>query len=262
MALDKDVNLEEVAKRTVGFSGADLENLANEAALLAARNNKDRIEAEDFDESIDKIMLGIERDDMISDKERKTVAYHEVGHALMAKLLPGADPLKKVSIIPHGRALGATQQLPEEERRNLGRKDLLNKICILLGGTTAENLMFEDITTGAANDLKKATELARRMVSQFGMSEKIGLAVFPQGEIHPFLGREIAQERKFSEHTAQLIDEEVMAIMRQMQEKVKKILGENRDNLKNIAEKLLEEETLSNEEIDAIMGKNKDDKSD
>jgi len=262
MELDKDVNLEEVAKRTVGFSGADLENLANEAALLAARNNKDRIEAEDFDESIDKIILGIERDDMISDRERKTVAYHEVGHALMAKLLPGADPLKKVSIIPHGRALGATQQLPEEERRNLGRKDLLNKICILLGGTTAENLIFEDITTGAANDLKKATELARRMVSQFGMSDKIGLAVFPQGEIHPFLGREIAQERKFSEHTAQLIDEEVMAIMREMQEKVKKILGENRDNLKKIAEKLLEEETLSNEEINAIMGKNKDDKSD
>jgi len=254
-SLSSDVNLEEIAKRTVGFSGADLENLANEAALLAARNDKDKIEADDFDESIDKIILGIERDDFVSDKERRVIAYHEVGHALMAKLLPGADPLKKVSIIPHGRALGATQQITDEERRNLRKSDLLNKICILLGGTTAEKISFDEITTGAANDLKKGTELARRMVSQFGMSDKIGPAVFPQGEMHPFLGREIAQEKKFSENTARLIDEEVMGIMQEMQKKVEKMLSENKENLKEIAEKLLEEETLSNEEIDVIIGK-------
>jgi cell division protease FtsH len=260
MPLADDVDLEEIAKRTVGFSGADLENLANEAALLAARQDKEIIEAADFDESIDKIILGIERDDFVGEKERKIIAYHEVGHALMAKLLPGADPLKKVSIIPHGRALGATQQLPEEERRNQGRSDLLNTICILLGGTTAEKISFDDITTGAANDLKKATEIARRMVSQFGMSDKIGPAVFPQGEIHPFLGREIAQDRKYSEHTARLIDDEVIAIINGMRDKVEKILTENRDNLAKIAEELLKKETLDNADIDAILGTGKEEK--
>ena len=253
MPLADDVDLEEVAKRTVGFSGADLENLANEAALLAARKDKTRIEADDFDQSIDKIILGIERDDFVGDKERRIIAYHEVGHALMAKLLPDADPLKKVSIIPHGQALGATQQLPEEERRNLGRKDLLNKICILLGGTTAEKINFDDITTGAANDLKKATDIARRMVSQFGMSDKIGPAVFPQGEIHPFLGREIAQDKKYSEHTARLIDDEVISIISEMRDKVEGLLTENKDNLKKIAEELLKRETLTNEDIDKIL---------
>jgi cell division protease FtsH len=171
----------------------------------------------------------------------------------MAKLLPDADPLKKVSIIPHGQALGATQQLPEEERRNLGRKDLLNKICILLGGTTAEKINFDDITTGAANDLKKATDIARRMVSQFGMSDKIGPAVFPQGEIHPFLGREIAQDKKYSEHTARLIDDEVISIISEMRDKVEGLLTENKDNLKKIAEELLKRETLTNEDIDKIL---------
>jgi len=258
-SLASDVDLEEVAKRTVSFSGADLENLANEAALLAARRNKTKIDAADFDESIDKIILGIERDDFVGDKERKIIACHEVGHTLMAKLLPGADPLKKVSIIPHGQALGATQQLPDEDRLNLGRTDLLNRICILLGGTTAEKISFNDITSGAANDLKKATEIARRMVGQFGMSDKIGPVVFSQGEIHPFLGREIAQEKKFSEHTAQLIDDEVMKILHEMQEKVYKILDENRDLLDRIVEKLLEKETLTNEQIDEIMNSGKED---
>jgi cell division protease FtsH len=252
--LDDGVDLEEVAKRTVGFSGADLENLANEAALLAARQDKKKIDAADFDEAIDKIILGIERDDFVGDRERKIIAYHEVGHALMARLLPDADPLKKVSIIPHGRALGATQQLPEEERRNLGRHDLLNKICILLGGTTAEKIIFDDITSGAANDLKKATEIARRMVCQFGMSDKIGPAAFPQGETHPFLGREIAQEKNYSEHTARLIDDEIISIINDMQDKVEKLLTENKDDLNKIAEQLLQKETLTNEDIDKIIG--------
>ena len=150
--------------------------------------------------------------------------------------------------------------LPEEERRNQGRSDLLNTICILLGGTTAEKISFDDITTGAANDLKKATEIARRMVSQFGMSDKIGPAVFPQGEIHPFLGREIAQDRKYSEHTARLIDDEVIAIINGMRDKVEKILTENRDNLAKIAEELLKKETLDNADIDAILGTGKEEK--
>jgi len=211
--LADDVNLEEVAKRTVGFSGADLENLANEAALLAARLNKEKIEAEDFDKSIDKIILGIEREDFLSDKERKIIAYHEVGHALMAKLLPGA-----------------------------------------VGGTTSEKIIFKDITTGAANDLKKATEIARRMVCQFGMSDKIGPAVFPQGEHHPFLGREIAMEKTYSEYTAKLIDDEIISLINDKRQEVEKTLTKNKEHLKNIADKLLEEETLSNEQIDEIIG--------
>ncbi|MFO7965920.1 MAG: ATP-dependent zinc metalloprotease FtsH [Desulfobacterales bacterium] len=197
-----NVNLEDLARRTVGFSGADLKNLTNEAALLAARRNKTKIEAVDFDNARDKIIMGIEREDIIREEEKEVIAYHEAGHALAALFLPDADPLEKVSIIPRGRSLGATEQIPEEDRYNLSRKYLLSRIGVMLAGRAAEKLMFDDVSTGAGDDLKKASDLARRMVCQWGMSDKIGPVAFRRGDPHPFLGREMTETRDFSEQTA------------------------------------------------------------
>ena len=252
--LADDVNLETIAARTVGFSGANLKNLVNEAVLLAARKDKHRVYAEDFDEARDKIIMGISRDELINAEERKLVAYHEAGHALLARLLPGADPLEKVTIIPHGQALGATEQTPEEDRYNLSRTYLLNRITIMLGGRVAEDIVFQDITSGSANDLKESTRLARRMVSQWGMSDKLGPVAFSRGEVHPFLGRELAEQKDFSEITARMIDEEIQKIMREMEKKAKDILQSNRDKLDVLAHALLEHETLSKEEVDQLLG--------
>lgn len=249
-----NVDLDALAKRTVGFSGAELKNLVNEAALLAARKNKTKVDHEDFDHGMDKILMGLEREDLINDEEKKAVAYHEAGHALMAKLLPGSDPLKRVSIIPRGRSLGATEQLPEEDRHNFARHYLLNRIAILLGGRVAEKLVYNDITTGAGDDLKKATQLAIRMVCQWGMSDELGPATFARGEVHPFLGREISEPRDFSESTARLIDEEVRAILSRMEEKSEQALRSNLDKLDTLAQALLEKEALSNEEVDELIG--------
>jgi len=251
--LAKDVDLELVAAASVGFSGADLKNLVNEAALYAGRKDKDRIEAEDFDLALDKIRLGIEREDYISDKDKEIIAYHEAGHALMAKLLPKADPLKKVSIIPRGRALGATEQLPDEDRYNLSRSYLLDRIAVMLGGRAAEKLVFHDLTSGAGDDLKQATQLARRMVCQWGMSEKLGPVTFRQGETHPFLGREMAEARDFSEETARIIDDEIRRIIREQEEKAEGLLDSNRDKLDTLAEALLEHEIMENQEIDQLL---------
>jgi cell division protease FtsH len=252
--LADDVDLESIAAATVGFSGADLKNLVNEAALLAARKERKHVCAEDFEQAVDKIRMGIEREDLVNDDEKKMIAYHEAGHALTAKLLPGADPLKKVTIIPRGRSLGATEQLPEEDRHNLGRKYLLNRVAIMLGGRAAEKVVFDELTSGAGDDLKKATELARRMVCQWGMSEKLGPVTFRQGERHPFLGREIAEQKDFSEHTARLIDEEVQRITREMEAQAESVLRSNRQSLDKIADALLEQETLDNEEVDRLLG--------
>jgi len=252
--LSDDVNLEALAKRTVGFSGAELKNLVNEAALLAARKNKSKVGNEDFDQGMDKIVMGLEREDLMSEEERKAVAYHEAGHALMAKLVPDADPLKRVSIIPRGRSLGATEQLPQEDRHNYGRRYLLNRIAILLGGRIAEKLTFNDITTGAGDDLKKATQLAVRMVCQWGMSDELGPASFHRGEIHPFLGREMTEQRDFSEYTARLIDDEVRTILRKMEELTEQTLTSNLNKLDILAHALLEKEVLSNDEIDQLLG--------
>ena len=251
--LADDVDLETLAERTVGLSGADLKNLVNEAALLAARKEKEKVADEDFDQARDKILMGIERDDVINDEEKKVIAYHESGHALLAELLPGADPLQKVSIIPRGRALGATEQIPEEDRHNLKRSYLLNRIAIMLGGRTAEKIIFDDVSTGAGDDLKKATQLARRMVCQWGMSEKLGLVTFQQGEPHPFLGRELTQPKNFSEHTAQLIDEEIQKIVNDMEQKAAKTLTNNRHQLEALADELLKHETLTRDEVDKIL---------
>lgn len=251
--LADDVNFETLANMTVGFSGADLENLVNEAALLAARKGKEKVEWEDFEESRDKIIMGLEREDLVNDKEKEVIAYHESGHALLAKLLPGVDPLQKVSIIPRGHSLGATEQIPEEDRHNLSRSYLLNRIAILLGGRVAEKLVFEDITTGAGDDLKKATQMARRMVCQWGMSEKLGPLTFKQGDEHPFLGREITEPKDFSEHTAQLIDEEVQSIVKKMEDKAQEVLRANRNKLDALAKELMEHETLDNSEVSALF---------
>ncbi len=251
--LSDDVDLEILAERTVGLSGADLKNLVNEAALLAARKEKDRVADEDFDQARDKILMGIEREDVINGEEKKMIAYHESGHALLAELLPGADPLQKVSIIPRGRSLGATEQIPEEDRHNLKRSYLLNRIAIMLGGRTAEKIVFDDVSTGAGDDLKKATQLARRMVCQWGMSEKLGPVTFQLGEPHPFLGRELTQAKDFSEHTAQLIDEEIHKIIGRMEQKAEETLSSNRPKLEALAEELLKRESLTRDEVDKIL---------
>lgn len=251
--LADDISLENVAQHTPGLSGADLKNLVNEAALLAARKNKQQVEAEDFNQARDKILLGLEREDVIKDEDKKVIACHEAGHALLAKLLPGADPLQKVTIIPRGRSLGATEQIPEEERHNLKRSYLFNRLAILLGGRSAEKIVFEDVSTGAADDLKKATELARRMVCQWGMSEKIGPVTFRMGETHPFLGRELTESRDFSEQTAWRIDEEIRTIVGNMEKKAEEILTTNRDRLDALTDQLLESETLTDEEVDKIL---------
>jgi cell division protease FtsH len=251
--LADDVDLETLAAKTVGFSGADLKNLVNEAALMAARREKKKVEAQDFDDAKDKIIMGVEREDAVREEEREVIAYHEAGHALVAKLLPEADPLEKVTIIPRGRTLGATEQVPEEDRQNLSKHYLLNRIAIMLGGRAAEKLQFDDITTGGGDDLKKATQVARRMVCQWGMSEKVGPVTFRQGEPHPFLGREMTEPKDFSEKTAQIIDEETRRLITEMEVKATEILTSNREGLDAVAVGLMEHETLSKEEVEEIL---------
>ncbi|KMQ50020.1 Cell division protein FtsH [Chitinispirillum alkaliphilum] len=246
-------SMERVAARTVGFSGADLRNLVNEAALLAARKGKQEVNSEDFDEAQDKILLGAEREDKLNDAEKRIVAYHEAGHALVAKLLPETDPLRKVTIIARGRALGATEQIPDTDRHNFNRRYLLSRISVALGGRVSEKLVFDELTSGAAQDLKYVTQLARRMVCQWGMSEKIGPATFSQGEEHQFLGRELMQQKDFSEHTARVIDEEVQKIIAEQEKKTIQVLTENRKKLDSLAEALIEHETLENGDVDKIL---------
>jgi cell division protease FtsH len=248
------VDLDVIARGTPGFSGADLENLVNEAALWAARKDKDKVEMADFEAAKDKVLMGTERRSMIiSDKEKRITAYHEGGHALVARMLPGADPVHKVTIIPRGRALGVTQQLPSEDRLNMTREFARNQISILMGGRSAEELTFGEITTGAGNDIEVATDLARKMVCEWGMSEKLGPLTFGKKEEAIFLGREFAQHQDYSEETAVEIDQEVRKLVMDNYARAKKVIGENLDKLKAIAEALLEFETLSTEDINLLM---------
>lgn len=251
--LAEDVDFENLAARTVGFSGAQLENLVNEAALLAGRKQKHTVSAEDFDQARDKILLGAEREEMMDEEEKKLVAYHEAGHALMAKRIPNADPLQKVTIIPRGRALGATEQTPEEERHNFTRQYLLDRIAIMMGGRAAEKLIFDDFTNGAAGDLKQVTRLARKMVTQWGMSEHVGPVFYRSGEEHPFLGRELAQTKDFSDETGRIIDQEVQKIITEMEKRAAETLRQEREHLDQLANALLEHETLENEDIERIL---------
>ncbi len=251
---DDSVQLENIAARTVGFSGADLRNLVNEAALLAGRKNKNIVDIHDFEEAQDKILLGAEREDKLEAKEQEVVAYHEAGHALVAKLLPETDPIQKVTIIARGRALGATEQIPDMDRHNFTRKYLLARIAVALGGRASEKLIFNEMTNGAAEDLKQITNLARKMVCQWGMSEKLGPTTFNQGEEHPFLGRELSQNKDFSEVTARIIDEEVRKIILEQEKRAMDLLTYNRDKLDTLATALLQQETLENSDIDRILG--------
>ncbi len=253
--LADDVDLATVARGTPGFSGADLENLVNEAALLAARKDKDKVEMEDFEEAKDKVLMGAERKSMIlSDEEKKVTAYHEAGHTLVAKLLPGTDPLHKVTIIPRGLALGLTQQLPEDERHTYSRSYLRNNISILMGGRVAEEIIFNELTTGAGNDIERASAMARKMVCEWGMSDKLGPVAFAKKNDEIFLGRDLGHVKEYSEKTAELIDQEVERILKEAYETTTKLIEENIKCLHAIANGLLESETLDAQAIEEIIG--------
>jgi cell division protease FtsH len=248
------VDLKVLARGTPGFSGADLANLVNEAALLAARQDKKVVEMIDFENAKDKVLMGVERRSMIiSESEKRTIAYHEAGHALVADLLPGADPLHKVTIIPRGRALGLTQQLPADDKYNYSRDYLVNRITILLGGRAAEEIVFQQQTTGAGDDLEKATEMARKMVCEWGMSDKMGPLTFGKGEEHIFLGREVARPKDFSEETAVLIDSEIKRIVVECATRARHMIEINLEKLHALARALLERESLDGEEIARIL---------
>lgn len=251
--LAQDTDLNNIAARTVGFSGADLKNLVNEAALLAGRKGKNKVEPKDFDKARDKILLGAEREETIEDDEKRLISYHEAGHALIATKLPHADPLQKVTIIPRGRSLGVTEQIPESDRHNLSKSYMLDRITVALGGRAAEKLMFKEMTNGAANDLKHVTRIVRRMITQWGMSERLGPRTFRQDEDHPFLGREMASTRNFSEETARIIDEEIQRILKDMETRALDILKQNRKQLDALSNALLDKETLDGDEIESIL---------
>jgi cell division protease FtsH len=249
-----DVDMAIVARGTPGFSGADLENLVNEAALMAARSGAKKIDRDMIDRAKDKIMMGAERRSMIiTDSEKEITAYHEAGHAIVARLLPDTDPIHKVSIIPRGRALGVTMQLPTDERYTHSKTFLEHSLCILFGGRVAEKLIFDEITTGAGNDIERASEMARKMVCEWGMSEELGPLSYGKKEEQIFLGREISQHRDFSEDTARKIDDEVQKIIQSANDTVIKMLTENMDVLKRVAEELLEQETIVLEDIEDIL---------
>ncbi len=250
----QDVDIAVLARATPGFAGADLENLVNEAALLAARNNKEKVDMHDFELAKDKVMMGAERRSMIiSEEEKRNTAYHEAGHALVAKLLPGADPIHKVTIIPRGMALGLTQQLPIDEKHTYAKEYLLNNLVILFGGRVAEELVLNHMTTGAGNDIEKATDLARRMVCEWGMSEKLGPMTFGKKEEEIFLGRDFTQKVDYSESTAIEIDAEVRRIIQDSYYKAKDLLKTNIRLLHKVAETLLEKEVLDGTEIDTLV---------
>jgi len=252
--LSSDVDLETIARGTPGFSGAELANLVNEAALFAARINKKSVEMTDFEAAKDKVLMGVERKSLlISEKEKRNTAFHEAGHTLVAKLLPGTDPIHKVTIIPRGRALGITQQLPVDEKYTYSKEFLYTNIAVLLGGRAAEELILNHMTTGAGNDIERATELARKMVCEWGMSEKLGPLTFGKKQEEIFLGREITQHRDYSEQTAIMIDEEVKRLVLENYDRAKKLLKDNINSLKALAEALLEKEVLDGPEIDEIL---------
>jgi len=252
--LAPDVGLAVLARGTPGFSGADLANLVNEAALLAARGDKKFVEMKDFESAKDKVLMGVERKSLIlSEEERRATAYHEAGHALVARLIPGTDPIHKVTIIPRGRALGITQQLPMDEKHNYHREYLLDNIAILMGGRVAEELVLGHMSTGAGNDLERATDLARKMVCEWGMSEKLGPLTFGKREEMIFLGKEIAQHQDYSEQTAQEIDQEVRRFVIEAYERAKELVKSRIGALHAVAASLLEREVLEGPEVDVII---------
>jgi cell division protease FtsH len=251
--LDEDVNVRVLAKGTPGFSGADLENMVNEAALLAAKRNQNKLRMIDFEDAKDKVYMGLERKSkVIKEEDRRTTAYHEGGHALVARFLPGTDAINKITIIPRGRAAGVTWFLPEE--KDFKYKDQLESdLSVAFGGRIAEELVFGRISTGAANDIKQATELANKMIRNWGMSELLGPLSYAQHEDQVFLGREISNPRDYSEYTARKIDEEVSNVIKKNYDRAKNVLQENMDILHKLAELLLEKETVMGKELDELI---------
>ncbi|SNB46439.1 ATP-dependent zinc metalloprotease FtsH [Geobacter sp. DSM 9736] len=254
--LDEGVDLSVIARGTPGMTGAELENLVNEAAILAAREDLPKVTSDHLERAKDKILMGGERRMFISDQEKRITALHEAGHTLVAKLLPGTDPVHKVTIIPRGMALGVTQQLPDDDRYHYSKSYLMKRLSVALGGRVAERLVLGDLSTGAQNDLKTVTDLAEKMVCQWGMSDKVGAMTFSRGEEHPFLGRKLAEEKTFSEQTAWLIDQEIALIIANAEKCSSDIISGNRRRLDALAEALLQEETLDGARVDAIIASN------
>jgi cell division protease FtsH len=253
--LAPDVDLEKIARSTVGMSGADLANLVNEAALLATRSDKAAVDSVDLEAALDKVILGAKREDVITEKDKRATAYHESGHALVGWLTPKSDPVHKVTIIPRGRALGVTQYLPEEDRVSSNESQIQARLDSLMGGRAAERLVYGDLSTGAAMDLDMATRLVRKMVSQWGMSERVGPVSFRLSSENPFLGREISEPRDHSEHMQQIIDEEVARVLREADDRAYRLLDEHRDELERLTEALVEREVLNESEICEIVGR-------
>jgi cell division protease FtsH len=252
--IDVDVKADIIARGTPGFSGADLANLVNEAALFAARFNKRVVDMEDFEKAKDKIMMGAERRSMVmSEEEKKNTAYHESGHAVVAKLLPKTDPVHKVTIIPRGRALGVTMQLPTEDRYSYDREFLMNRIAVMFGGRIAEEIFMQQMTTGASNDFERATQLARDMVTRYGMTDALGPMVYGENEGEIFLGRSVTSTKNVSEATMQKVDAEIRRIIDQQYALARKLLEENKDKVEAMTAALLEMETIDADQIDDIM---------
>jgi cell division protease FtsH len=252
--LAEEVNLRVIAKQTPGFSGADIENLLNEAAILAARRDKKSIGMEELQEAVERVIAGPERKSrLIRDEEKEIIAHHEAGHALVMASLPGCDPVHKVSIVSRGMALGYTMPLPEDDRYLVQRSRFQDELAGLLGGRAAEELIFDDITTGASNDLERATQLARKMVTEYGMSDKLGPLTFGHKNELVFLGREIGEQRNYSEEVAKVIDEEVRRFINQAHETALRVLSENKDKLVKLAQRLIEVETLEGSELQAMF---------
>ncbi len=252
--LSDDVDLTRLAAATVGLTGADIRNIVNEAALWAARQDKNKVAMSDFDYARDKILMGAKREEVLSDNEKEKTAYHEAGHTLSAWLSSGAHRVHKVTIIPRGRSLGATHTFPLEDRLSMSQHELRDQLVVSLGGRAAEQLIYNELTAGAENDLERATGIARRMVTHWGMSERLGPVSYKTTQEDPFLGRELHRQRVFSEHTMELIDEEVARILHEASQAADKILSENREKLEALTKALLESEELNEQEIRAVIG--------
>jgi cell division protease FtsH len=253
--LAEDVDLETLAAGTIGLTGADIRNIVNEAALWAARNNKSVVEMSDFEHARDKVLMGPKREEVLSGKEKEKTAYHEAGHTILAWQLPGAHRVHKVTIVPRGRSLGSTQTLPSEDRMSISEPELRDHLAVLLAGRAAEKLIYDETTVGAENDLERATGMARRMVMNWGMSDRLGPVSYKLSDEDPFLGREIHQQRQFSEHTMELIDDEVGRILREQSDRATDLLRRQRHKLEELAQRLLEKEELDEHEIELVLGK-------
>ena len=252
--LSEDVNLESLATSCIGMTGADIRNVVNEAALWAARHNKKVVEKADFNYAMDKVRMGSKREEILSEEEKEKTAYHEAGHTITAWFLSGADPVQKVTVIPRGQALGVTMSIPEEDRMSYSRKELLDRLVVFMGGRAAEKIVYNELLVGAQNDIERATGIARRMVMDWGMSQRIGPISFKTGDDDPFLGREIQQHRNFSEHTMEIIDDEVSQIIQESMQRAEDLLNEHRTRLDDLTKQLIEKEELDHDEIAKIIG--------